>query len=355
MFLTSLRSAPIHHHRRLINMSTLSYLNRTSSIPSSPPMSKFESDPSSIHKRVIMLIKLSNLDAAAEHARLAVLSRGEPKVTAKTCVAIIDALCRYGRYSEAYDLFHYFAAKSNSDLIPFICCDPIINAYCDEGKVDEALELYQHLLRSGLSSRNQLVLAQGLVKAGRIDEAIHLFYCVSRSLYDIFIRGYLDMGNLERANQIFQELKSSGDLDAEDFSKIHVTAGNSLLKVLLRYGKKTEAWSLFSQMLEQSRFPGLEEYRNTRKFDSESCNIMVNECFKLGHVSEAIKIFHKVVGTISDPQLCYRNMITRFCEHGMLSDAERYFADMCSKKYLVPDVPTYRTMMDAYVKEVRVS
>lgn len=227
-------------------------------------------------------------------------------------------------------------------------------------------------------------MAQGLVKAGRIDEAIDLFYCMSRSLYDIFIRGYLDMGNLERANQLFEELKSSGDLDAvvkvsatfmdhwfkqgmyekamehymlskEDFSKIHVTAGNSLLKVLLRYGKKTEAWSLFSQMLEQSRFPGLEEYRNTRKFDSESCNIMVNECFKLGHVSEAIEIFHKVVGTISDPQLCYRNMITRFCEHGMLSDAERYFADMCSKKYLVPDVPTYRTMMDAYVKEVRVS
>lgn len=108
-----------------------------------------------------MLIKLSNLDAAAEHARLAILSRGEPKVTAKTCVAIIDALCMYGRYSEAYDLFHYFAAKSNSDLIPFICCDPIINAYCDEGKVDEALELYQHLLRSGLSSRNQLVSSLG--------------------------------------------------------------------------------------------------------------------------------------------------------------------------------------------------
>ncbi|XP_010418724.1 PREDICTED: pentatricopeptide repeat-containing protein At1g10270-like [Camelina sativa] len=370
-------------------MSTLSYLNRASSIPSSPPpMSKFESDPSSIHRRVTMLIKLSNLDAAAEHARLAILTRGElkVKVTANTCcVAIIDALCSAGRYSEAYELFHFFAAKSNSDII---CCDPIINAFCDQGKLDEALELYHH---SGggllIGSRTQLALAQGLVNAGRIDEAMDLFYCVNRSLYDIFIRGFLDMGNHQKANQLFQELKLSGDLDAvlqvratfidhwfkqgmdekamkhyimlskEEFSqgRIHVTAGNTLLKVLLRYGKKTEAWSLFSQMLEQSRFRGLEGYCNARKFDSESCNIMVNECFKLGHVSQAINIFHKIVGTISDPQLCYRNMITRFCEHGMLSDAERFFADMCSENYLVPDVPTYRTMMDAYVKELRIS
>ncbi|KAL1223607.1 Pentatricopeptide repeat-containing protein [Cardamine amara subsp. amara] len=214
---------------------------------------------------------------------------------------------------------------------------------------------------------------------------MHHFSCVTRSLYDIFIRVFLDMGNLERANQLFQELKLSGDMDAvvkvnatfmehwfkqrmdekvmecymsskEEFSKIHVAAGNSLLKVLLRYGKKTEAWSLFSQMLEQSWYPGLEEeYRNTGKFDSESYNIMVNECFNLGQINEAMQIFCNVVGTISDPELCYRNVITKFCEQGMLSEAERCFAEMCSKKYLVPDVPTYRTMMDAYVKKVRIN
>lgn len=82
---------------------------------------------------------------------------------------------------------------------------------------------------------------------------------------------------------------------------------------------------------------------------------MVNECFKLEKITEAVEIFHKVVGTVSDPQLCYRNLITRFCEQGMLSEAERCFADMCSKKYFVPGLPTYRAMRDAYVKEVRVS
>ncbi|KFK37331.1 hypothetical protein AALP_AA4G242800 [Arabis alpina] len=385
MFLTRLLSAPInHHHRCVVSMSSLSNLNRVSSSSSSPssPLSKFESNPSSIHNRVMMLIKLSNLDAAAEQARLAVLARsGEARVTAKTCVAIVDAMCSDRRYSDAYDLFHYFAANSDSDLVPNVCCDSIINALCDEGKLDEAIELYKR----SVSSSAQSALAQGLVDAGRIDEAIDLFYCVSRSfLYDIFIRGFLDMGNVERANHLFDELKLNGDSDAvvkviatfmehwfkqgmdekamecymsskEEFSKMRVIAGNTLLKVLLRHGKKPEAWSLFKQMREQSKFPRLEEYRDARKFDSETCNIMVNECFKLGQISEATEIFHKVIGTISDPQLCYRNMITRFCKQGMLSEAERYFAEMCSKKYLVPDVPTYRTMRDAYVKEARVS
>ncbi|KAJ4867155.1 Uncharacterized protein Rs2_51307 [Raphanus sativus] len=35
-----------------------------------------------------------------------------------------------------------------------------------------------------------------------------------------------------------------------------------------------------------------------------------------------------------------------------LSEAEQFFAEMCSKKFFLPDVPTYRTMMDAYVKRV---
>ncbi|VVB09177.1 unnamed protein product [Arabis nemorensis] len=363
MFLSRFLSAPINH-RRFFNTSSLSYLKRVSAI------SKSELDPCSINERVRMLIKLCNLDAAAEHARLVVLSRDKPKVTAETCAAVLQALCDDRRYSDAYDLFHYFTANSNSDLVSKSCRIPIVTGFCDQGKLDEALELYQHL-RKGPSSRAHLALAQGLVDAGRIDEAMRLFYCVARPVYDIFIRGLLDVGNVERANELYDDLKLCEDLDCvvevsatfmehwfkqgmdekamecylsfkEEHRQMRASTGNRLLKVLLKYGKKTEAWSLFNQM-------------KATRFDSESCNIMVNECFKIGKVGEAIQIFDKLVGTSEDPQLCYRNMITRLCEQGMLSEAERFFAQMCSQNHLVPDVPTYRTMTDAYVKADRVS
>ncbi|CDY53878.1 BnaA03g56800D [Brassica napus] len=144
MFFNRLFAVPIHHHRRFVNTASLSYVKRLSSI----------------HNRVMMLIKLSNLDAAAEQARLAVFSRGDPYLTAETGVAIIDAMRSDRRYSDAYDLFHYYAANSKWDLITNRCSGPIIIALCDEGKLDEALELYKHiLLRARPSYRAQLALA----------------------------------------------------------------------------------------------------------------------------------------------------------------------------------------------------
>ncbi|KAL0711361.1 hypothetical protein Bca4012_018339 [Brassica carinata] len=250
-------------------------------------------------------------------------------------------------------------------------------------KKKRPLKTYMLKYRQLLSKIGKLDEAQGLVNTGRIDEAIDKFYCVNRSVYGIFIRGFLDLGNLERANQLFQELKLSDNSDAvvqasamfmehwfklemdekaiegylsskEEFSEFFATAANALLKVLLSYGKKTEAWLLFGQLLEESKYTGLEKCWNPRKFDSESCNIMVNECFKLGKISEAVEIFHKAVGTISHPQLCYRNLIARFCEQDLLSEAELCLAEMCSTKFLLPDVPTYG-MKDAFVKKGRVS
>lgn len=92
----------------------------------------------------------------------------------------------------------------------------------------------------------------------------------------------------------------------EEFSKIYAIAVNVFLKVLLRYGKKIEVCLLFGQMMEKDW--------SLRMFDFELCNIMVNECFKFGKISEVVEIFYKFVGIVSYLQLCYRNLIIKFCE-----------------------------------------
>ena len=82
--------------------------------------------------------------------------------------------------------------------------------------------------------------------------------------------------------------------------------GNILLRILLDYDKKTEAWALFDRMLDN-------------QFNAETCNIMVNECFANSRFKEAVNTFKRVGNTVNDSQLCYRNIISRFCEQGMLS------------------------------------
>lgn len=49
-------------------------------------------------------------------------------------------------------------------------------------------------------------------------------------------------------------------------------------------------------------------------------------------------------------------MIARLCERGMMSEAEGLFEDMCSDKDLSPppDVSTFRSMVNGYVRSGRV-
>ncbi|MBA0750262.1 hypothetical protein Gogos_001680 [Gossypium gossypioides] len=199
-------------------------------------------------------------------------------------------------------------------------------------------------------------------------------------VFNNLISGFLNLGNLDKANELFDELKErclvyDGVVNAtfmewwfnqgkdkeamESYKslldrkfKMPPPTCNTLLEVLLKHGKTKEAWTLFEDMLDNHTPP------NTQAVNSDTFNIMVNECFKLGNIEEAIKTFKKV-GTKpgSKPFAMdvagYNNIITRFCEHGMLSEAEKFFQELCGKS-LTPDVPMYRTMIDAYLKAERV-
>lgn len=199
-------------------------------------------------------------------------------------------------------------------------------------------------------------------------------------VYNNLISGFLELGNLDKANELFDELKerclvydgvvnatymewffnNGRDKEAMDsykslmdrqFKMTPVTC-NVLLEVLLKHGKKTQAWALFDQMLDNHTPP------NFQAVNSDTFNIMVNECFNLGKFHEALATFRKA-GTKSNSKAFamdvagYNNIISRFCENGLLSEAETLFEELCSKS-LSPDVPTHRTLIDAYMKMERI-
>ncbi|CAA7050713.1 unnamed protein product [Microthlaspi erraticum] len=352
---------------------------------------------SRLHARVMMMIKLSNLDAAADLTVLAARSRPSSSAITGTCDAIIGAMCRAGRYKDASEYFHYFFNESN--LKPNIsCCNHIIRALCHQNRVDEAVRFYRHLLANSPLPPNEHThetLAKGLVDAGRVKEAEDLIVEVmsaessqlSPLVFNHLIRGFLDQGRHETAMEVFKDVKqrvvSSEDDEVadwihfiidEDYNGIamveatfidywfkqgndkeaikcyasllrkkftmNAVTGNTLLRILLCHGKEAEAWALFDRMCDQ-------------QYDAETCNIVVNECFRNSELSKAVETFQRVGTNISGSQLCYRNIISRFCEEGMLSEAETLFEEMCSKQFIVPDIPTYRLLLDAYGNAAR--
>ncbi|CAH8340125.1 unnamed protein product [Eruca vesicaria subsp. sativa] len=368
--------------------------------PSSPPPKRDPNAPRlpdstsslvgprlNLHNRVQSLIRASDLDAASKLARQSVFSNTRPTVF--TCNAIIAAMYRAKRYSESISLFDYFFKQSN--IVPnVVSYNQIINAHCDEGHVEEALEVYRYIIANSPFAPSSVTyrhLTKGLVQVGRMGDAGSLLremlskgQAADSVVYNNLIKGFLDLGEFDKANECFDELKSKctvydgivnatfmeywfekgedekamecyKDLLDKKF-RMHPPTGNVLLGVFLKYGKKSEAWDLFNEMLDNHTPP------NILSVNSETVGIMVNECFKMGEFEEAIETFKKVGRKpTSRPfvmdYLGYCNIVTRFCEVGMLEEAERFFAEGVAKS-LPPDAPSHRAMIDAYLKAERV-
>ncbi|KAM7263229.1 hypothetical protein ACFE04_000912 [Oxalis oulophora] len=340
-----------------------------------------------LHNRVQSLIRATDLDAAESLARKSVFSRHIPTVF--TCNAIIAAMYRAKRYDDAVKLFDYFF-KQNTIVPNIVSYNNLINTHCDEGRVDEALDVYKHILENAPFSPSPVTyrhLTKGLIDAGKIGDAVSLLremlnkgFGADSLVYNNVIDGFLKLGDLEKANELFDDLKerclvydgvvnatymdwwfnqgkekeamdSYRSLMDREFKMTPATC-NVLLQTLLKHGRKREALELFDQMLDNHTPP------NTQAVNSETFTIMVNECFKLGKLSEAIDTFKKVGTKINSKPFAmdvagYNNIITRFCEHGVLAEAENFF-EILTSKALTPDCATYRTLIDTYLKMERI-
>ncbi|CAN1243540.1 Pentatricopeptide repeat-containing protein At1g10270 [Linum perenne] len=337
----------------------------------------------SLHNKVQSLIRAFDLDAASYLARTAVFSRTRPTVF--TCNAIIAAMYRAKRYSDAIALFKYFFEQN--DIVPnVVSYNNVINAHCDEGRVDTGLEVYKHIIANAPFSPSPVTyrhLTKGLIDGGRIQEAVDLLremltrgHGADSLVYNNLIKGFLELGNLDKANEFFDELKdrclvydgvvnatfmdwwfkqgkdkeameSYRSLMARQFRMVPATC-NVLLEVLLRYGKKEAAMELFEEMLDNHTPPTFQAV------NSETFSLMVNECFKEGKFAEAIETFRKA-GTKAKSRpfamdvAGYNNIIIRFSENEMMTEAEQFFTELMSKS-LSPDVTSYKTLIEAYLK-----
>ncbi|GAB2229805.1 hypothetical protein Droror1_Dr00014061 [Drosera rotundifolia] len=383
--------------RRLRMDPPLHALRRDPTAPRPPPDPKAALLPDStsalvgprlnLHNRVQSLIRAGDLNSASAIARQAVFSSIRPTVF--TCNAIMAAMYRAGRYDDSIALFYYFFKQSN--INPNVVSYNVrINACCDKGDVDGAMGVYKELLENAPFTPSSVTfrhLTKGMVEAERIAEGVDLLReMLNKGLgadslvYNNLIKGFLELGELEKANELFDELKGrclvyDGVVSAtfmdwwfkqgkekeameayrylldRQFRMTPATC-NVLLEVLIRYGRKKEAQELFETMLDNHTPP------TVQAVNSETFSIMVNECFRLGKYEEAVETFRKVGTKVNSKAFAmdvagYTNIIVKFAEHEMISEAEKFFAELCGKS-LSPDVTGYRTLIDAYLKEQRV-
>ncbi|XP_010436529.1 PREDICTED: pentatricopeptide repeat-containing protein At3g60980, mitochondrial-like [Camelina sativa] len=324
--------------------------------------------PSSLLCRVRFLINdISDLDVAAKHARLAARKKVYPQTATLTSKTIIGAMCNAGRSDDVVDLFDFFFNKTK--IRPDIaCCNFVIKSLCEQGRLDDALQLYSHLLANKPSPDDNTydILTKAMVDAGMMDQALDLLLKGRAELsnfqkpgmYMNLIRGYLEQGNLDMAYELRDDFKTCSIRN-----EIAILE-SVFVEYLFKQGKDEEAMDLYRSSVTLNK-NGLTENATVGNVylklllnsnAADALNMMVNECFELGRFSDAMDIFTKAKEKVKYNSVIvgvYRNLITRLCQNGRLSEAESLFDDMV-KEEVLPDDETYKAMIRAYVEYGRV-
>ncbi|XP_047065217.1 pentatricopeptide repeat-containing protein At1g10270-like [Lolium rigidum] len=340
----------------------------------------------SLHNRVQSLIRSGDLDGAAAEARAAIPTRVRPTVF--TCNAVAAAMVRAGRHGDAVALFDSFFRRHGAIVPNVVSYNTLILAHCEAARVDDALQAYQEMLDGGVTSFAPSAvsyrhLTKGLVAAGRIQDALELLHAMFHRghgadsiVYKNLIDGYISVNNWDKAFELFDELREKAavydgvvhtsfmegywnkGMDREamenykslldrNFRMTPATC-NVLLETLFEHGKRAEANDLWETMIDNHTPPSF------IGMNSESYNVMVNQCFKEGRFREAVEVFHRQPRRNVQMDVgCFNNIIGKLCENGMVAEAEKLFQEMESKSVL-PDVYTYTYMVDSCFKEGRV-
>ncbi|CAN8287318.1 unnamed protein product [Cochlearia groenlandica] len=337
--------------------------------------------PTFIKQRVEYLLtrgsgSVNILYTAADYARLSAFTRfqeSDQETETETCESIIKAMFLANGQDEANLLYHFFFVRN--ELRPNTrICNYIIESRFKIGFVYEALDFHRYITSLGfipLDDDTYHILTKGLVDYGLLDLAKGLLSQLGSSSplpFNNLIRGFLNDGDFDKANQVLEDFKNRGggggggvalfmatfmeywfkqgnEIEAmecyQQQRQLHcnIETCNVVLEILLKYDKKELAWTLFDDML----------WLNG-DFDTRTVEIMVDECFNMGRYDKAMEIYNKAKKEKGNSGCCY--MIAKCCGYGMLAEAESLFFDDDS---LVDGfgVKTWKTMIDAYVKAGR--
>lgn len=298
--------------------------------------------------------------------------------------AMFEAEC----FDDAIELFEFFYKKSKiaPDIVSY---ELLVKSLCGAGRPIEGLGVYRRHIRAHLSFSPSVdiyrSLSKSLVYAGKFSEAADLFgetckgHDARRDMYINLIAGFLRLDNLEEAYKHFNELhdefgynEKDGVVYAEFMDcffrhsrateamlffrrfldqpfRLSPAIGNIFLEVFLKHGESGEAWTLFDKMFDDHTPP---EFIGV---NPNTFNIMVNECFKLGKFLEAIYVFKRSQKVhLAMDVAGYNAIISRLCEEGILSEAEKLFQDLLSgagSSYLTADVTSYEILIDYYLRQ----
>ncbi|KAJ4731675.1 Pentatricopeptide repeat-containing protein [Rhynchospora pubera] len=282
--------------------------------------------------------------------------------------AMIDALCKYAKIDEAYNLYNYsvkprvysrcchhkhswkyyeaetiiygsFRDCVELDTVAYNTC---IKSMLEAGKLHSAVSIYDRMISSDITPSLQtygtMISVYG--RGGKLEKAIEVFKTaqnlgvpLDEKLYTNMLNFYGKAGRFKEASHLFDKMKKNG-------IKPGLICYNSMINACATSGFHEEAESLLDEMCREGHSP-----------DSVTYVALVRAYIESSHYSKAEEtLFHVMPKKGVTPLPSHFNhLIIAYNKEGSINDALRIY-DKMREMGVRPSIACCRSMMRAFLE-----
>ncbi|CAM8910912.1 unnamed protein product [Rhodiola kirilowii] len=220
--------------------------------------------------------------------------------------------------------------------------DLLVKSYCSVNQIDKARNFIRLAKLNGFmpgvlaynSVIEAVVRTKGPVEfaAEICKEMVENGISPNVFTYNIMIRGFCGVGNMEKGLGIFDEMEKKGCLP-------NVVTFNTLLDAYCKMGKMDKAMELFKLMCGKGLRPNLISY-----------NVVVNGLCLAGRMSDTSEVLREMSlkGMVPD-EVTYNTLVNGYCREGNFHQALVLHEEML-KNGLSPNVVTYTALINSMCK-----
>ncbi|KAM7509050.1 hypothetical protein LguiA_019503 [Lonicera macranthoides] len=290
--------------------------------------------------------------------------------------SLIEGLCHFNRVDKAYKLFQ---VTLEEDLQPdFSTINPILVSFAESKRMDDILKMLEKMENLGFSVVDDLSKFFSFMvenEDNRIMIALEVFENLklkgyhSASIYNILMGALLKIGEVNKALELFNELK-----DSDNSSSIYSNA----IKCFVLIGDIQEACLCYNKLQEMSLVPSIDAYSSLVKGlckigEIDAAMMLIRDCLatvtggpmefkyilaiihvcKLNDAEKVMEVLSEMMEqgcNIDD--IVYCAIISGMCKNGTLEEARKVFSNMREKKILTEaDLIVYDEILIDHMKK----
>ncbi|KAF9624402.1 hypothetical protein IFM89_011327 [Coptis chinensis] len=262
---------------------------------------------------------------------------------------LVDGLCRAGKVKIAHNVVKGMCRKSSNLNPNVITYTTLIRGYCEKQCIGEALDVFEEMVRCGMKP-NRITyntLIQGLCEAQnfvKIKEVLEEMigggeFTPDTCTFNTLLNAHCNVNNMDEAWKVFMKMRELGvQPDSASYS--------ILIRNLHQKGEIERAEELFDELSE-----------NEILVHDEGCvpvvaayNPMFEYLCAKGKTKKAERVFRQLLKRGRQDPLAFRTLIMGHCKEGTFEAGFDLLVFMLRRDF-VPDVEIYESLIEGFLQK----